>query len=174
MRGTGNAYTVTGLTDPTIYTADTVQTAYATVSLTASRGIELGAGTLAYSAASNFTRLGFEENKYGSDDGGLKIRDIDVTTLEGASAGLSAIDEALQSINVDRANLGAVQNRLEAAVNNIGSNVTNLAASRSRIQDADFAAETTNLAKSQVLSQAAQAMLAQANQSQQQVLQLLR
>ena len=61
----------------------------------------------------------------------------------------------------------------EATVNNISSNVTNLSASRSRIQDADFAAETTNLAKAQVLSQAAQAMLAQANQSQQQVFQLL-
>ncbi len=174
VRGTGTAYTVTGLTDPTDYSADTVQTAYATVSLTASRGIDLGAGTLSFSAASNFTKLGFEQNKYGSDDGGLKIADVDVSTIEGASAGLAAIDEALQSVNIDRANLGAVQNRLEASVNNITSNVTNLTASRSRIQDADFAAETTNLAKAQVLSQAAQAMLAQANQSQQQVLQLLR
>ena len=67
-----------------------------------------------------------------------------------------------------------MQNRLEATVNNLSSNSTNLVSSRSRIVDADFSAETTNLAKSQVLSQAAQAMLAQANQSQQQVLQLLR
>jgi flagellin len=89
-------------------------------------------------------------------------------------AALDAIDEALNSINLDRANLGAVQNRLEATVNNLTSNSTNLVSSRSRIMDADFSAETTNLAKSQVLSQAAQAMLAQANQSQQQVLQLLR
>jgi flagellin len=66
-----------------------------------------------------------------------------------------------------------VQNRLEATVNNLSSNATNLVSSRSRIVDADFSAETTNLAKSHVLAQAAQAMLAQANHSQQQVLQLL-
>ncbi|TRW16708.1 flagellin [Glacieibacterium frigidum] len=174
VQGTGTAYTVVGVTDPTDVSASAVQTAYSTVSLSASKGIEVKAGSLAFGSASNFTRLGFEENSYGTDKGGLKIRDVDVSTSEGASAALGAIDEALQSVNIDRANLGAVQNRLEATVNNITSNVTNLSASRSRIQDADFAAETTNLAKAQVLSQAAQAMLAQANQSQQQVLQLLR
>lgn len=174
VQGTGTAYTVVGVTDPTDVSAAAVQTAYATVALSSSKGIEVEAGSLAFGTASNFTRLGFEENSYGTDKGGLKIRDVDVSSFEGASAALGAIDEALQSVNIDRANLGAVQNRLEATVNNISSNVTNLSASRSRIQDADFAAETTNLAKSQVLSQAAQAMLAQANQSQQQVLQLLR
>lgn len=174
VQGTGTSYTVVGVTDPTDVSAAAVQTAYSTVALSSSKGIEVKAGSLAFGSASNFTRLGFEENSYGTDKGGLKIRDLDVSTAEGASAALGAIDEALQSVNIDRANLGAVQNRLEATVNNISSNVTNLSASRSRIQDADFAAETTNLAKAQVLSQAAQAMLAQANQSQQQVLQLLR
>jgi flagellin len=174
IRGTNTAYTVQGLTDPTDFSADTVQTAYATVSLSSSKGINVESGTLAFGTASNFTRLGFEANKYGSDDGGLKVADIDLSTQEGAVAALSSIDEALNTINLDRANLGAVQNRLEATVNNLASNSTNLVSSRSRIVDADFSAETTNLAKSQVLSQAAQAMLAQANQSQQQVLQLLR
>ena len=174
VQGVGTAYTVVGVTDPTDVSAAAVQTAYSSVALSSAKGIEVKAGSLSFGSASNFTRLGFEENSYGTDKGGLKIRDVDVTSSTGASAALAAIDEALQSVNVDRANLGAVQNRLEATVNNISSNVTNLSASRSRIQDADFAAETTNLAKSQVLSQAAQAMLAQANQSQQQVLQLLR
>ena len=174
VEGTGTAYTVVGVTDPTDVSAAAVQTASATVSLSSAKAIDVKAGSLAFGAASNFTKLGFEENSYGTDKGGLKIRDVDVSTTEGATAALSSIDEALQSVNIDRANLGAVQNRLEASVNNITSNVTNLSASRSRIQDADFAAETTNLARSQVLSQAAQAMLAQANQSQQQVLQLLR
>jgi flagellin len=174
IRGTNTAYVVQGLTDPTDFSADTVQTAYATVSLSSSKGINVEAGTLAFGTASNFTRLGFEENKYGSDDGGLKVADIDLSTQEGAVAALDAIDQALNTINLDRANLGAVQNRLEATVNNLSSNSTNLVSSRSRIVDADFSAETTKLAKSQVLSQAAQAMLAQANQSQQQVLQLLR
>lgn len=174
VRGTGTAYTVVGLTDPTVYSADTVQTAYATVSLSSSKSIDVAAGSQGFGAASNFSALGFEENGYGSDKGGLKVADIDLTTQDGANAALSAIDEALASVSLDRANLGAVQNRLEATVNNLSSNSTNLVTSRSRIQDADFSAETTNLAKSQVLAQAAQAMLAQANQSQQQVLQLLR
>jgi flagellin len=174
VRGTNTSYTVQGLSDPTDFSADTVQTAYATVSLSSSKGIKVEAGTLAFGATSNFTRLGFEENKYGSDDGGLKVADIDLSTQEGAVAALDSIDEALQTVNLDRANLGAVQNRLEATVNNLASNSTNLVSSRSRIMDADFSAETTNLAKSQVLGQAAQAMLAQANQSQQQVMSLLR
>ncbi len=174
VKGSGTAYTAVGVADPTSIAGDAVQTAYSTVSLQSAKGIDVAAGSLAYGTASNFTKLGFEENSYGTDKGGLKISDIDVSTQDGATAALGAIDEALGSVNLDRANLGAVQNRLEATVNNLSSNSTNLVSSRSRIQDADFSAETTNLAKSQVLSQAAQAMLAQANQAQQQVLQLLR
>ena len=70
--------------------------------------------------------------------------------------------------------LGASQSRLSSAVNNLTANMTNLSDARSRIEDADFSAETTNLAKSQVLAQASTAMLAQANQSAQNVLSLLR
>ena len=174
QRGTGTAYTVTGLADPTVYSADTVQTAYATVALSSSKSINVTAGTLGFATASNFTKLGLEQNTYGSDAGGLKVSDIDVSSQGGANSALDAIDQALSSVSLDRANLGAVQNRLDATVNNLNSNSTNLVTSRSRIIDADFSAETTNLAKSQVLSQAAQAMLAQANQNQQQVLSLLR
>ncbi len=174
VKGTATAYTALGVTDPTDVSAANVNTAYSTVSLQSSKGIEVEAGSLAFGATSNFTKLGFESNSYGADKGGLKVGDIDLSTQEGASAALDSIDAALQSVNLDRAKLGAVQNRLEATVNNLSSNSTNLVSSRSRIQDADFSAETTNLAKSQVLSQAAQAMLAQANQGQQQVLQLLR
>ncbi len=174
IKGTNTSYTVLGVADPTDISADNVQTAYSTVALHSSKGIDVNAGSLAFGTASNFTKLGFEANSYGADKGGLKIADLDLSTQEGASAALDSIDEALGSVNLDRANLGAVQNRLEATVNNLSSNSTNLVTSRSRIQDADFSAETTNLAKAQVLSQAAQAMLAQANQSQQQVLQLLR
>jgi flagellin len=87
---------------------------------------------------------------------------------------LTAFDDALAEVSTTRAGLGAVQNRLESAVNNLTSNVQNLSDARSRIQDTDFSAETTNLAKAQILSQASTAMLAQANQTQQGVLQLLR
>lgn len=173
VRGTGKAYVATGLADTTDFSADTVQTAYSTVALTSSKSIDVAAGTLGFGATSNFTKLGFEGNSYGADKGGLKVADIDLSTQEGANSALDAIDSALSSVSLDRANLGAVQNRLEATVSNLDSNSTNLVSSRSRITDADFSAETTNLAKSQVLSQAAQAMLAQANHSQQQVMQLL-
>ena len=166
VKGSGNAYTVAT-------TAAAAQTAYGTVRLEAATAIDVRAGSQAFGAASNFTALGFEENRYGASAGGLRISDVDISSVDGATAALGAIDEALNSINLDRANIGAVQNRLEAAVNNLSSNSTNLQASRSRIQDTDFAVESTNLAKNQVLSQAAQAMLARANQSAAQVTQLL-
>ena len=69
---------------------------------------------------------------------------------------------------------GAAQNRLTSVVNNLNTNITNLASARSRIQDTDYSTETTNLAKAQILSQASTAMIAQANQSQQNVLSLLK
>jgi flagellin len=174
IAGTGTAYTATGVTDPTSIAAATVNTAYSQVTLSSSKAIEVRAGSQGFATASNFTALGFEENRYGADLGGLKIKDVDISSQEGATEALNAIDEALQSISINRAELGAVQNRLEATINNLTSASTNTMAARSRIQDADFAAETTQLARGQILTQAAQAMLGQANQSQQGVIQLLR
>jgi flagellin len=91
-----------------------------------------------------------------------------------AQATITNIDTALGTVNTVRAQLGASQNRLESAVNNGTNTVANLSDARSRIEDTDYSAETTALAKSQILSQASSAMLAQANQSQQNVLSLLR
>ncbi|MCV0383908.1 MAG: flagellin FliC [Erythrobacter sp.] len=88
--------------------------------------------------------------------------------------GLADFDAALEQISNVRAGLGASQNRLESVVNGLANNITNLSDARSRIEDTDYSAETTALAKSQILSQASSAMLAQANQSQQNVLSLLR
>ena len=97
-----------------------------------------------------------------------------VSTVAGASALISEVDNYLNSVNSERAKLGAVQNRFEAVVRN-GQNVSeNLAASRSRIQDADFAMETAALTRSQILQQAGIAMLSQANSQPQSVLSLLR
>ncbi|MFS0737598.1 flagellin [Sphingomonas sp. 1P06PA] len=98
---------------------------------------------------------------------------IDVTT-DSSNANLTLVDDALKALNTQRASLGAAQSRLESAVNVQTSNATSLSDARSRIEDTDFSAETTALAKSQILSQASTAMLAQANQSQQGVLSLLR
>jgi flagellin len=174
LGGSATAYTVVGVANGAAVAADPVETAYATVRLESASTIDLRAGSQGFAAGSAFTALGFEENRYGADTGGLKVKDISIATQSGAEAALGSIDEALRAISINRAELGAVQNRLEATINNLSSANANTVASRSRIQDADFAAETTNLARSQILTQAAQAMLAQANQSQQGVLQLLR
>ncbi len=104
----------------------------------------------------------------------LGITAIDLSTVAGASAALALVDTAIDTVNTGRAGLGAAQNRFEATVSNLTSTVTNLTEARSRVEDADFSAETTQLAKSQILNQAATAMLAQANQSQQGVLSLIR
>jgi flagellin len=100
---------------------------------------------------------------------------LDISTLAKATAALSGgkIDTALAAVGTARAQLGADESRLNSVVNNLTNNVTNLTDANSRISDADFSAETTNLAKAQILSQASTAMLAQANQSQQGVLKLL-
>lgn len=99
---------------------------------------------------------------------------LDISSQEAAVAALTVLDKAIDSIVSSRGDLGALQNRLESTVSNLTTTSTNLTEARSRIEDADFSAESTNLARSQVLSQAATAMLAQANQTQQNVLSLLR
>jgi flagellin len=100
-----------------------------------------------------------------------------VVTATGAAAStatsLADYDTAIANISTRRASLGASQNQLQSAVNNLTSNATNLSDARSRIQDTDYSAETTALAKAQILSQASTAMLSQANQSTQSVLKLL-
>ncbi|MEG0001411.1 flagellin, partial [Comamonas sp.] len=101
------------------------------------------------------------------------IDDIDVRTQEGAWVALKKIDSAVDQVNGARATLGAMQSRFENAVSNIDIQVENLSAARGRIVDADFAKETANLSRTQILQQAGTAMVAQANQLPQQVLQLL-
>ena len=101
---------------------------------------------------------------------------VDSTTTPGAvvaKGSLADYDTAISLVSNRRASLGASQNQLQSAVNNLTSNATNLSDAKSRIEDTDFSAETTALAKAQILSQASTAMLSQANQSQQSVLKLL-
>ncbi len=102
------------------------------------------------------------------------VGSIDIKTQGGANSALSIIDSALSYIDGQRADMGAVQNRFESTISNLQNVSENLSGARSRIQDADFAAETANLSRSQVLQQAGIAMLSQANQSSQNVLSLLR
>jgi flagellin len=121
----------------------------------------------------------FDANNDGdTTDTGIDISeaayDLDVSTQKGAELALGVLEKAINTTSAGRATLGGIQSRLETTVNNLTSQVTNLTDARSRIEDADFSSESTAMAKSQILSQASTAMLAQANQSQQGVLSLLR
>ncbi|WP_373976728.1 flagellin [Chitinibacter sp. SCUT-21] len=103
-----------------------------------------------------------------------KVNSIDISSVAGATAAIDIADGALGQVNSIRADLGAIQNRFESTISNLSTSVENLSAARSRIRDADFAQETANLTRSQVLQQAGTAMLAQANALPNQVLSLLR
>ena len=109
----------------------------------------------------------------GSGSGGTRVTAIALDTLTNASAAISVLDGAITTLNTQRSELGSYSNRLDHVVNNLTNVSSNLQAGLGRIQDADFAAETTTLAKSQILQQASTAMLAQANASKQNVLSLL-
>jgi flagellin len=106
--------------------------------------------------------------------GGSSVAQVSIATREGASAAITVIDKALSYVNAERSKLGAIENRLTHTVDNLTNIVTNTAASKSRIVDTDYATETTELARAQIIQQAATAMLAQANQSAQGVLSLLK
>jgi flagellin len=98
---------------------------------------------------------------------------VDISSANAAQTAIGTIDSAIEAVNTQRASLGAVSNRLDNTVNNLTNISINLEAGKGRIEDADFAAESTSLAKSQILQQASTAMLAQANASKQNVLSLL-
>ncbi len=163
-----------GLTGVTIGTAgdDTdAETHYSTVKLSSDKAFTVESGS---EGNDNFAALGFRRGSFGGSDNALKIADLDVTTQAGATEALKAIDAALTTVAADQARAGAFQNRLDAVVSNLTESNQNMSASRSRILDTDYATETTNMARNQIIAQAATAMLAQANQSSQSVLSLLK
>ena len=141
-------------------------TTQGTVSLSsnASAGITIGGG--------NFANAGLTGGTTASTS--TTLANIDLTTAAGASSALSTIDGALATVSSASASLGAYQNRFQLSIQQLQTSTVNLTASRSRITDADFASETANLSRAQVLQQAGQAMLAQANQSASAVMSLLR
>jgi len=137
-------------------------------------------GTLAFSSDTGFSISstgtailgGTANDSFGSDL--QAVAKLDVSTVEGSNAALKTIDSALNQINSNRAALGAIQNRFASTIANLNTTTENLSASRSRIQDTDFAAETATLTRGQILQQAGTAMLAQANSLPNGVLSLLR
>jgi flagellin len=123
-------------------------------------------------AATVAGQTGLQERN--ASEGGGSVTSIDISTAEGAQKSIAILDRAINQVNDTRAGLGAANNRLEFTVNNLANVSEKTSASRSRIVDADFAAETAALSRAQVLQQAATAMLAQANARPEQVLSLLR
>jgi len=134
-------------------------------------------GTLSFSSASSFvvaTDTGTTVMAAASNASALSsVADVDIGTQTGSNNALDVLDQALRSISDSRADLGAVQNRLESTIANLSSISENVSAARSRVQDADFAAETSNMTRTQILQQAGVAMLTQANAQPQLVLSLL-
>jgi flagellin len=141
-----------------------------TVSLSSTTQFTLAMGTTGTALS---TSLGLNGGTYGAGKSGQALNTIDLSTADGANKALVALDNAINSINSSSGLLGSVQSRFEAVINNLGSTSENLSAAVSRIQDADFAQETANYTKANVLQQAATSMLSQANSNPQQVLSLL-
>ena len=110
----------------------------------------------------------------GAGGSGSAITGLNVLSAASATDAIKSLDNAIEQVSMSRADLGALQNRLIATVNNLTNVVTNTEASKSRIMDTDYSKETTQLAKSQIIQQAATAMLAQANQAPQMVMSLLK
>ena len=125
-------------------------------------------------AITDLQKLGLNEGTYGGSNNGIKIRDMNISTVSGSNDAINAVDAALSQISDLRSNLGAIQNRLQSAIENLTSSSTNMQQSVSRIQDTDYGTATTALSRAQIINQAATAMLAQANQQSQLVMQLLK
>ena len=121
----------------------------------------------------NFNKLLVEVSDMHAKALGVADGQIDIKTQTGAGAAINKINAAIDNVSKTRAGLGAIQNRLEHTINNLDTTVENLTAANSRIRDTDMAKEMMNYTKMNVLVQSAQAMLAQANQQPQSVLQLL-
>ncbi len=162
-----NFNTVTNTGTNAGFDAIDTETYYGSLSLVSGGQIELTTTT------GNITNSGFQVGNYGGGESGQLLKYIDISTVDGALKALDAVDNALQTINAQRAELGAIQNRFESTIGNQEIAKENLSAANSRIRDADFASETAELSRTQTLQQAGLAILSQANAQPQQVLQLL-
>ena len=154
----------------TLVEGDVYETSYSSITLTSAQEITISGGS---NGSDELAAMGLTEGAFGGGTDGQFLTEIDISTFEGATAALTAIDNAIGAIASQRADLGAIQNRMESTVSNLAITSENLSAANSRIQDADFAAETAELSRTQVLQQAGISILSQANQGPQQVLSLL-
>ncbi|WP_408022099.1 flagellin [Spartinivicinus ruber] len=144
-----------------------VATTQSSISLISAGKFELSTNT------GNIVSAGLQIGTFGGGEDGQLVKDIDVSTVVGANEAIISVENALAQISAQQAELGAVQNRFLSTINNLSISSENLSAANSRIRDADFAAETAELSRAQVLQQAGISVLAQANARPQQVLSLL-
>ena len=140
-------------------------------SLVADRNLVISAGTV---GATTYADTAGSPTQDASAATAVNVADVDVSDFVGAQRAIGIMDSALTAVNSSRAELGAIQNRFSSVISNLNTTSENLSASRSRIRDTDFAKETAELTRTQILNQAGTAMLAQANQVPQSVLSLLR
>lgn len=160
--------------------SDGKKVAASLATMTVGGGFATATGRLTLDSEKSFSVVdgsGFDLDAAASGAGASKLKsvaDLDISTFEGAQAAIKTADAALASVNGKRAEYGALQSRFESAISNLSSSTENLSASRSRIVDTDFAAETANMTRGQILQQAGTSMLAQANSLPNGVLSLLR
>ncbi len=162
---------LTGITIGSAAASANAKTFYSQVTMQSDNKFTVKSGN---EGIANLELLGFRQGTFGGADNGLKINQVDVSTVSGANQAIVAIDAAIETISKSQANSGALNNRMDYIVSNLSEASQNMSASRSRILDTDYATETSSLAKQQIISQAATAMLAQANQQPQSVLSLLK
>jgi len=142
------------------------------LSLTSVTGDEISLDYKTAAAGAAKTLTGMQETN-DNESSGSNVKSIDISTVDGAQRAISILDDAIAAVSATRGELGAVSNRLDYTTRNLANISENAASARSSIMDADFAAESANLSRAQVLQQAGNAMLAQANAAPQQVLSLL-
>jgi flagellin len=164
--GTGNSATLKSYT--------TAGGLGAATTMAVSGGTGAAVGTVTLDSQKSFAVTDASGNGLAGSSTLQSVSSLDVTTYDNAQKAIKIVDSALAAVNNQRAQYGALQNRFQSTVSNLQTTSENLSASRSRIQDTDFAAETASLTRSQILQQAGTAMLAQANQLPQSVLSLLK
>jgi len=167
---------VTNGQNPLVAIATTASSAivnYGGVTLLSDKSFTIAGGANT-TALIDLAKLGLQEGVYGGSNNGIKIRDLNIGTVAGSNDALGAVDAALGQISDMRSNLGAIQNRLQSAIENLTTTSNNMQQSVSRIADTDYGTATTQMSRAQIINQAATAMLAQANQQSQLVLQLLK
>ena len=174
----GSTGVVAALTEPvTAGTAGAVALTTNTAGVSGVYAASTAYGTIALNSPSTFSIGGTSTSDAGLSSANIgltAINTVDISTVSGANNAISLIDGALSQIATIRGSMGALQNRFASVVSSLGASSENLSAARSRIQDADFASETAQLTRNQILQQAGIAMLAQANALPQSVLSLLK